>query len=201
MIDKIVIASNNTGKINEFKNIFCNYNVKLLSLVDLNIKIDINESGKTFEENAYIKAKTIYDLTKLPVIADDSGLMVSYLNGAPGVMSARYAGENASDIDRINKLLSEMKNADINERIAKFVCSILFIVPVDDINFKVIKTQGECYGKIAIKPQGVNGFGYDPIFLVGDKSFAQLTQDEKNKISHRGKALRKLQIKLNDILK
>ena len=188
MIDKIVIASNNEGKIREFKEIFKDYNVDLLTLSDLKINIDIEETGKTFEENAYIKAKTIYDMTKIPTIADDSGLVVDYLNGAPGVMSARYAGLNAESEDRIKKVLFEMKDAGPSERSAKFVSFIVFIISDSEI----IKASGECFGSLAFEPRGTNGFGYDPIFVVDGKTLAEISDEEKNKISHRGRALRNL---------
>lgn len=189
-INKIIIASNNKGKVEEIKKIFNKYEIEILSLGDLNIDIDIEETGQTFEENAYIKAKAIYDLVKLPTIADDSGLCVEYLGGRPGVLSARYAGEGATDQDRINKLLDEMKDAEKNKRNAKFVSSIVFI-----INKKqVLKSTGECFGTIALEPRGSGGFGYDPIFLINNnKTVAQLSQEEKNKISHRAMALKNLE--------
>ncbi|MBP0979640.1 MAG: XTP/dITP diphosphatase [Oscillospiraceae bacterium] len=189
-MNKIIIASNNKGKVEEIKKIFNKYEIEILSLGDLNIDIDIEETGQTFEENAYIKAKAIYDLVKLPTIADDSGLCVEYLGGRPGVLSARYAGEGATDQDRINKLLDEMKDAEKNKRNAKFVSSIVFI-----INKKqVLKSTGECFGTIALEPRGSGGFGYDPIFLINNnKTVAQLSQEEKNKISHRAMALKNLE--------
>lgn len=195
-INKIVIASNNQGKIEEIKKIFNKYNIKIFSLKDLNIDMDIEETGQTFEENAYIKAKVIYDLLKIPTIADDSGLCVDYLGGRPGVLSARYAGEGATDKDRINKLLDEMKDASEDQRSAKFVSSIVFIISLKKDNEKIFRSTGKCFGTIALEPKGSNGFGYDPVFLVNNKdnkTVAQLSQEEKNKISHRAKALKNLE--------
>ena len=192
MIDKVVIASNNQGKIKEFKDILGS-NIKLFSLKDLNINMDIKETGATFEENAYIKAETIYNMTKIPTIADDSGLLVDYLSGAPGVMSARYAGEGSKDEENIKKLLNEMKGVkNTQERKAKFICSIIFIISLENEKKDIIRVNGECLGKIAFKPIGTNGFGYDSIFVVNGKTFAQISEYEKNQISHRGVALRKL---------
>lgn len=224
---QVVIASNNKGKVSEFKKIFSdNRQIELLSLSDLGIDIEIEETGKTFEENAYIKAKTIYDMTKLPTIADDSGLMVDFLNGEPGVMSARYAGEGASEEARIAKLLEKLKDVPKEKRSAKFVSAIVFIISSEELgeseefeskpdnsrqnnlkknnNQKIIKSVGECFGKIAFEPMGENGFGYDPIFLVqnsleSEKTFAQLSKEEKNQISHRGKALRDLKKQINNL--
>lgn len=200
-MNKIVLASNNQGKVKEFKEIFKGKNVKIISLADAGINVDIQETGKTFEENAYIKANEIYKLTGLPTIADDSGLMVDYLNGEPGVMSARYAGNNVTDDQNIEKLLNKMKNAKVEERKAKFVCSIVFIIPLFGKELQkpqIIKVTGECIGKIGFERRGNNGFGYDSIFLVKEKTFAELSMDEKNKISHRGKALKALKTKIEE---
>jgi len=185
---KIVLASNNKNKLREIRDILTPRGFEVLSLKDCNIDIDIAETGTTFEENATIKAKTIYDITKLPCIADDSGLEVAYLNRAPGVYSHRYAGENATDHDRCMKILSELERVPIDEREARFVCAICYI-NADGLAKTV---RGICEGYIGFEPRGENGFGYDPIFMYGSKSFAQLSAEEKNSISHRSNALKKL---------
>lgn len=192
MINRVVIASNNQGKIVEFKKILTDKKIKIYSLKDLDINLEIEETGRTFEENAYIKAKKIYDITNMPTMADDSGLVVDYLNGMPGIMSARYAGKEASDKDRIKKLLKDMEDAKDNERNARFVCSIVFIISLVKEEEKIIKVRGECEGKIAYKPIGINGFGYDSVFEVNGKTFAQLDGETKSLISHRGKAIKEL---------
>ena len=201
MINEIVVASHNQGKIDEYRKIFDSINIKILSIKDLGINIDVEEVGNTFEENAYIKARHIYNKVNLPTIADDSGLMIDYLNGQPGVKSARFAGENASDADRVNKVLSLMKNAKNGERSAKFISSVVFIasfwVPDSEI---IIKASGQCLGEVAFEPKGSNGFGYDPIFLVDKKTFAEMTELDKNNISHRGKAVDDFRKKLEKFI-
>ena len=163
---KLIIASNNEGKIKEFKKMLTPLGYEPVSMREAGINIDIAEDGTTFSENAHIKAKTIYDMTHTPVLADDSGLSIEFLGGAPGIYSARYAGENATNEDRINKVLGELK--------------------------------GECEGFIGEEPIGENGFGYDPIFMIDDDtSMACLTDEEKNRISHRAKALEKLVAELS----
>lgn len=201
MTNEIVVASHNQGKIAEYRKIFEGMNIKILSIKDLGINVDVEETGNTFEENAYIKARHIYNKVKLPTIADDSGLMIDYLNGQPGVKSARFAGENASDLDRINKVLSLIKNAKRGERSAKFVSSIVFVAPfcIPDSEI-VIKASGQCLGEVAFEPKGSNGFGYDPIFLVGKKTFAEMTDIEKNNISHRGRAVDDFKKKLEEFI-
>lgn len=186
---KLIIASNNKGKIKEFKEILEPLGYEPVSMKDAGINIDIVEDGDTFSENAHIKAKAIYDIAKMPVLADDSGLEIEFLGGAPGVYSARYAGENATDADRINKVLDEMHGVDAPLRGAKFVCSLYFI---RDDEYEVC-VNGECCGFIGEEPIGENGFGYDPIFMLDDEtSMACLSAEEKNSISHRAKALEAL---------
>lgn len=186
---KLIIASNNKGKIKEFKAMLEPLGYEPVSMKEAGIDIDIVEDGETFSENAHIKAKAIYDITKMPVLADDSGLSIEFLGGAPGVYSARYAGENATDADRINKVLDEMHGVDKPLRNAKFVCSLYFI---RDCDYEVC-VSGECKGFIGEEPVGENGFGYDPIFMLDDDtSMACLSQEEKNSISHRARALQAL---------
>lgn len=185
---KIIFASNNKNKLSELKQILSPFGYEIVSQSEAGINIEVEENGKTFEENSFIKAKAIYDITESAVIADDSGLEVDYLNKAPGVYSHRYAGENATDKDRCEKILSELNDVPNENRTARFVCVICYI----DGNGKEMLLRGECEGFIGKEMRGNNGFGYDPIFMIGDKSFAEISSEEKNKISHRANALKKL---------
>lgn len=191
---KLYVATNNNGKIKEIKEILPEFEV--LSLKDLGYDFDVEEDGETFAENSYKKAAALFELTKCPVFADDSGLCVDALNGAPGVYSARYSGEHGNDEQNIIKLLDDMKDIPSERRAAKFVCDICFI----DETGAVFHALGECHGQIATEPKGENGFGYDPIFFMPEynKTIAELTPQEKNAISHRAKAL---EILKNEILK
>lgn len=192
---KIIIASNNQGKVREFKQLLEPLGYEPISMKEAGCELDIVEDGDTFEENAHIKARTVHECTGLPVIADDSGLEVDFLDGAPGVYSARYAGEDASDIDRCRKVLDELANVDLPLRSARFVCAIYFI---KDENEEYCVT-GTVDGFIGEDLVGDNGFGYDPIFMVDeDTSMAQLSDVEKNKISHRSKALHALLERLKE---
>lgn len=194
---KIIIATNNEGKVREFKTLLAPYGCEAVSLKDEGIKIEIEEDGETFEENAHIKAKAIYDLTHTPVIADDSGLEVEFLDGAPGVYSARYAGEGASDADRCAKVLSEMEGVAEPLRKCRFVCAVYFILD-DETEYCF---TGTLDGYIGEEPVGENGFGYDPIFMLPDgRSVAELSEKEKNKISHRANALNQLIEVLKNII-
>lgn len=185
-----LIASKNKGKIKEFSRILAPLGIKIVTESDANITLDdIEETGLTFYENARAKALAACKRSGLPSIADDSGLVVKALNGAPGVFSARFAGEGASDDDNINLLLKKMEHVPDNERDAKFVCVICCVFP----DGREIAVEGECHGTIAREKRGRGGFGYDPVFITSqNKSFAQLNDSEKDAISHRGKALRKL---------
>lgn len=188
---EIVIASGNKGKIAEFKTLFKQKNIKVLSLADLTVDIpEIEETGDSFSENAQIKAETVANLIKAPVIADDSGLVIDALDGRPGVYSARYAGEPTDDIKNYERILQEMKFVDNIERTARFVAVLAFARP----NKSTVYFEGHCEGKITSEPVGEFGFGYDPIFIPEGykQTMAQLTEDEKNKISHRYHALQKL---------
>lgn len=185
---RIVLASNNKNKLREIKEILSPKGFEVVSLADCGIDIDIEETGTTFQENATIKAKAIYEMTKLPCIADDSGLEVAYLNREPGVYSHRYAGENATDDDRCNLILKKLENVPIELREARFVCAMCYI----NADGEVKNVQGTVEGYIGFEKRGSNGFGYDPIFMYGSKSFAELSADEKNEISHRSNALKKL---------
>jgi len=193
---RIVVATKNQGKIREIKNIFSDIDVDIVTQEEANIVIDVEETGDTFEKNALIKAKAVSLLCDDIVMADDSGLCVDALNGRPGVYSARYAGEGASDSQKIEKLLSELR--DSANRNAKFVCCIALIMP----DGREFTTTGEVCGEILTSPQGEGGFGYDPIFYSTElkKSFAVASAEDKNSISHRGRALRAMYDVLKDAL-
>lgn len=182
-IMKIILASGNKGKLKEFREILEPMGFQVIPQSEAGADIEVEENGTTFEENAYIKAKAIYDITCLPVISDDSGLEVDALNGAPGIYSARYAPEG----QRRKRVLSEMENVPDEKRTARFVCCICYI----DKNGEKHIARGECEGKIGYENRGTNGFGYDPIFMYGDRSFAEMSAEEKNKVSHRSAALEK----------
>ncbi len=190
---KILIASNNEGKIEEIKEILKNY--ELVSLKDIKCKIEVEEDQETFEENAKKKAMEIAKITNMPCIADDSGLCIEAFNGWPGVYTARFLGENATQEEKNTAILEKMKNLDDEERKAKFVCTVAFYE-----NGKFIIGKGELEGKIVKKSKGENGFGYDPIFeLKSGKTYAELTSKEKNEISHRKKALENLEKQLTNL--
>lgn len=178
---KLVFATSNPHKLQEIKDIAGDINIEFLLPPN---GFDPIENGTTFEENSYIKAKEAAKLSGIVALADDSGLCVEALDGAPGIYSARYADTPQA---RINKLLNAMNQKE--NRRAKFVCAMTLVSPDGEIIFQ---TRGECHGNIAYKQAGTNGFGYDPIFLVGNGSttMAELSEAEKNKISHRGQALR-----------
>lgn len=185
---KLVLASNNAHKLEELRAMLSQLNMEVISQREAGIFIEPVEDGQTFEENSYIKAKTIMDACGLPTIADDSGLMVDALDGAPGVYSARFGGEKcATDRERLEYLLEMMKEVPDEKRGAKFVSVITMLTP----DGKKIVARGECFGNILHEAHGCNGFGYDPVFFVPEKgcTFAQLPSDEKNQISHRAKAL------------
>ena len=186
---KLIAATNNAHKVVEFKRILEPLGFTVLSQKEAGIHVEAEEIGTTFEENAYLKAKAVYDASGLPTVADDSGIAVDALNGAPGVYSARYGGPSLNDVDRYEKLLHEMDGVPDEKRTARFVCAISLILSSD----QVFGFTGVCEGKIGYGPRGENGFGYDPIFMVGDKSTAELLPEDKDKISHRGQALRKME--------
>ncbi len=191
---KLIIASNNEGKIREYKTLLAavGYN-EVLSLKDAHLECDPDETGKTFEENAAIKARALFEMCDCAVLADDSGLMVDALGGEPGVYSARWMGLGSDD-DKNNEILRRLEGVKRSERTARFVCAIHFIRK----DGTEITARGVCEGEIACEPKGDDGFGYDPIFLFNGKnrSFAQMSADEKNAVSHRGLALKELLEKL-----
>lgn len=194
---KFIIATNNQKKLKELERILNPLGINAVSAKDEGILLDdVEETGTTFAENAFIKAEAAFKKTGLPSVADDSGLCVDALDGRPGIYSARYAGENATDSDKNSKLLSELKDVPEKDRTAHFNCAICCVLP----NGEKIEVEGVCEGSIAFEPHGNGGFGYDPIFKYGDKSYAELSSAEKDAVSHRGQALRKLKAELEKYL-
>lgn len=190
-MSKVVLASSNSHKLKELQAMLSEFDFELLSLSDVDLAgLDIPEDGDTFEANSLQKAKVVAGLTGYPAIADDSGLMVDHLNGAPGVYSARYAGEPKSDKANNAKLIEALKGVPESGRTAKFVTVITFYV--DEAH--ILTARGEVEGHILVEERGSSGFGYDPLFYVEalDKTFAELSSEEKNAISHRGRAIMKL---------
>lgn len=194
---KILIATHNAHKKQELQRILSPLGVEIVTDRDIGIELtEVEETGTTFEENSFLKSESGCKESGLPCIADDSGLAVDFLNGAPGVFSARYSGEHGNDEKNIDKLLDEMKNVPDAERTARFVCAATCVFP----DGRKISVQGTCEGFIAHERHGNGGFGYDPIFMVDGKSFGEATAEEKDRLSHRGKALRKLFEELEKII-
>ncbi len=192
---KFVLASHNRGKLKEMQEILGELGVEVVLQSDLGIDLEPEENGATFAENAAIKAKAVMAASGLPAIADDSGLCVDALNGAPGIYSARYGGLD-NDTARYRLLLNNLRGA--TDRAAHFHTAVVCAFPNGD----VLRAEGDCRGTIAFAPRGENGFGYDPVFFVPElrKTFAQLTAEEKNAISHRGNALRAFAVVLKEYL-
>ena len=192
---KIVVATNNEDKLNEIKMLLNNLKLNILSRNDFVDFPEIEETGDSLKANALLKARGTFQATGLPSIADDTGLEVSELNGAPGVYSSRYAGTSASYEDNVRKLLNEMENVPIERRGAQFRCAIAFVDGEHEFTIEDV-----CKGIIIHSPQGKDGFGYDPIFFVPEygKSFAEMSPELKNNISHRGKALTKIKPYLSE---
>ena len=190
MTKKLVLGTRNQGKIAEFRALLADEDITLLSWQDYDHPFSVIEDGKAFWENAFKKAELTARITGEVSIADDSGLEIQYLDQRPGVFSARYAGSHASDEDNNTKVLQKLKGVRLSYRGARFVCAIVICSP--DRKWEWV--EGECQGVITESPRGRNGFGYDPLFLVPDleKTFAELSQEEKNRISHRAKAVEKL---------
>ena len=193
---KLVLASKNKKKLEEMRQILSALGVEVISEADAGVDVDVEETGTTFAENAALKARAVCAASGLPAIADDSGLCVDALNGAPGVYSARYGGEGLDDVGRYRLLLENMRG--MTDRRCGFVSAICCAFPNGD----EITAQGECRGTLAYAPRGENGFGYDPIFFIPEKkkTFAELTAQEKHEITHRGKALREFREKLEHYL-
>jgi XTP/dITP diphosphohydrolase len=193
---KIIFASKNNGKIREVKDILSGTNLEIVSLLDLNDNENIIEDGMTFEENAMKKASHVFNKYKIPVIADDSGLVVNQLNDGPGVFSARYSGPNATENQNNMKLIEELKHLPEPHH-ARYICSAVYYN-----GEKYLTAEGEERGIITLNAKGVNGFGYDPLFIPENYSvtMAELDPKEKNKISHRAKAFNKLKKQLSSLL-
>jgi XTP/dITP diphosphohydrolase len=188
-MSKLLLATNNPGKAREYRSLLSGVPFELVTPAGVGITTEVAETGKSFEENATLKATILAAESGLLTLADDSGLEVDALGGEPGTLSARYAGENASDSDRVNYLLAKMRDVPEGKRQARFRCVIAIAAP--DGNVEIC--SGECDGVIALKPRGNRGFGYDPIFYLPElgKTMAELQPEEKNKISHRGRAVEK----------
>jgi XTP/dITP diphosphohydrolase len=192
----LVIASGNPGKITEIQELLAGFPIEIKSLNDFGPIPQVQEDGDTFDENAFKKASFTAKILGIPALADDSGLVVEALGGAPGVLSARYAGENATDEQRVAKLLEEMKGQ--THRNAAFECVLSIAVP----SGPALTYEARCEGLIAQQPAGQNGFGYDPIFFYPplNKTFGQMTIAEKSQVSHRGKALNELKQEVDKVL-
>ncbi len=192
----VVVATRNRGKLREFSGLLSPHGFEVLSIAHLSSDTDPEESGTSFAENARLKALAYSVETPLPVLADDSGLEVDALGGRPGIYSARYAGEVATDEERIGKLLSELAVAR-GDRTARFVCALALAQQ----GKLVAEAEGECRGIISLEPRGSHGFGYDPIFYFPElgKTYAELSEMEKNRVSHRAKAVRSLLAKLRRV--
>lgn len=185
---KFVLASNNDNKLREMRALLAGEGIELISQRQAGCDFSVEETGSSFEENAYLKAIAVTKATGLPAVSDDSGLAVDALDGAPGIYSARYTGDHGdTDAARVAFLLEKLGTE--TNRAAKFVCALCCTFPDGD----VLRACGECQGSILYSPRGSGGFGYDPVFLPDgcDKSMAELSEDEKNGISHRSRAMRK----------
>ena len=186
---KFILATHNLKKLAEMQRILAPLGVEVLTADKAGCTLtDVEETGTTFRENAFLKAKSGCDETGLPCIADDSGLCVDALNGAPGVYSARFSGVHGNDEANIEKLLSQLNGVPAEKRTAHFACAVCVCFP----DGRTLEVSGICEGAIGFEKKGSDGFGYDPVFMVGERSFAELSAAEKDTLSHRGNALRKL---------
>ncbi|WP_070964643.1 XTP/dITP diphosphatase [Vibrio sonorensis] len=194
---KLVLATGNQGKVKEMASLIAEFGFDVVAQSEYQVS-EVAETGTTFIENAIIKARHAAKETGLPAIADDSGLEVDYLKGAPGIYSARYAGEEATDQKNLDKLLSEMEGVPLKERTARFHCVLVYMRHADDPT--PIVCHGQWEGSILTKPAGENGFGYDPVFYVPEDqcASAELSPERKKQLSHRGKALTQLFNALSD---
>ena len=193
---EIVLASNNQGKVKEINELLVGTSFNVIPQSEFNVE-EVEETGLSFVENALLKARNAALHTKLPAIADDSGIEVAALQGRPGIYSARYAGVGASDEDNLNKLIEDINPLSKEDRIARFVCVMVYLKHVEDPT--PIIAEGYWNGEVITKPRGINGFGYDPMFYVPTHNCvsAELSPEAKNKLSHRGQALRLLVEKIN----
>lgn len=197
----LLVATTNKGKIREFAELLKPLGLEVVSPADFPGPVpEVEETGETFEANAALKARAYAEHYKLPALADDSGLAVDALNGAPGVYSARYGGPDASDADNVRKLLDALKDVPDSKRQGAFVCVLCLALPGGSEKL----FRGECRGVIAREPKGTGGFGYDPLFIhpdFGGRSFAEIAKDEKNRVSHRAEAVRKFVTAASDIFR
>ena len=192
-----ILATNNMKKLAEMQRILSPLGINVVTAKMLGIQLeDVEENGTTFEENAEIKATAACKETGMPSIADDSGLCVDYLDGAPGIFSARFSGGHGDDERNNDLLLEKLQGVPVEERGAHYVCAICCAFP----DGKKIIVRGECYGTIGFERDGNEGFGYDPLFIINGKAFGRYTAEEKDKISHRGNALRKLKAELEKVI-
>lgn len=198
MKQRIIFATGNEGKMKEIRLILADLGCEILSMKEAGADVDIVENGSTFAQNAEIKAKAVWEKTGDIVLADDSGLVVDYLNGEPGIYSARYLGEDTSYEIKNQVIIDRLKDAGDDERSARFICNIAAVLP----DGRTLHTEGAVEGMIAKEPFGEGGFGYDPIFYIPeyDATSAQLTMEQKNQISHRGKALKAMEAELREVL-
>lgn len=194
MMDRIIFATGNEGKMKEVRQILAELNASVVSMKEAGVNLDIVEDGDSFAENALIKARAVWAETKDVVLADDSGLVVDYLGGEPGIYSARYMGEDTPYDIKNRAVIERLKDAKEEERTARFVCAIAAVLP----DGTELVTEGVMEGMIAFEPAGSGGFGYDPILYLPEygKTSAQLDAEEKNRISHRGRALEAMKMKL-----
>jgi XTP/dITP diphosphohydrolase len=185
-LPKLLLATNNNAKVREYKALLADLPCRLVTLADEGIDLVVEEVGESLEENARLKATLLAARSRLITLADDSGLWVDALGGEPGRLSARYAGENATDRDRVNYLLKKLEGVPREKRTARFKCVIALATPEGRVEL----CKGECEGLITFQPEGERGFGYDPIFYLPElrKTMAELTLEEKNKVSHRARA-------------
>lgn len=197
MEHKIVFATGNEGKMREVRLILADLGMEILSMKEAGANPDIVENGKTFGENAQIKAQDVWEQTGGIVLADDSGLVIDYLNGEPGIYSARYMGEDTSYEIKNQALIDRLAGVEGEDRSARFVCNIAAVLP----DGQVVHTEETMEGLIAMEPAGDGGFGYDPILYLPEygKTSAEISIEEKNRISHRGKALEAMKVKLKEI--
>ena len=196
---RIIFATGNQGKMKEIRMILADMDVSVVSMKEAGISPQIEENGKSFEENAVIKARTVMEMTGEMAMADDSGLEIDYLDGAPGIYSARFMGEDTSYDIKNNALIQKLEGVPDEKRTARFVCAIACALP----DGRVLKSRGTMEGIIGYEIKGENGFGYDPIFYLPEYSCtsAEISPEKKNELSHRGKALRNMKEQLADILR